>query len=170
MQHGKRMGVVAMWLLIAAMAWAGDAWRVSLGGLGPIRIEMPIDAALQQIRASGVGTVQEVVRQAEGEPYRHYDVMQSGRRLFTLEPAMNVVWRITIVSPDFKTSEGLGVGSPWPALTAAYPKLRVSPGAEGGACAVQLVPPGGLSFCFAEAKPAPTSRVQKVLLYSTSDL
>lgn len=165
-----RFGLCAFTLFVATAAGAGAAWQVSPSGIGPVRIGMPIAAALQQVRENGVGVVQEVVRQAEGESYRHYDVLQAGRRLFTVEPERDAVWRIAIVSPDFKTAEGHGVGSTLQSLAATYPKLRVTPGAEGGACGVHLVPPGGMSFCFTEAKPLPTSRVNKVLVFSTSDL
>jgi len=156
------------WFLASGVAVSESRpWILSPNGLGPIQIRMPMEQAIGF--AKGVGEVKETTVMAEGESQRQYDVMQGGKRLFSIEPARGGVDRITVWSATYRDVKGMGVGSTLAELKKVYPAITVNPG-EGFTCAFLSQGHSGNSFCFAGMKPGPSTPVHHVYIYSVDDL
>ena len=104
------------------------AFVLEKGRAGSISIGMPIEQVRQQVTD---GTeVKDTLLMQEGQQSTAY-LLHTGDRDKGLlieqqcEPDCQV-WRISVLSPDYKTAEGIGVGSSYGEVKAAYPITTVA--------------------------------------------
>ncbi|MHA6248845.1 mechanosensitive ion channel protein MscS [Pontibacter sp. CAU 1760] len=118
---------------------------IAKGRVGNIRIGMPIEQVRQEVPAGTV--VQDTLLRQEGMESTAYLLRTSGQQQGLLieqrcEPDCRV-WRINILSNDFKTAKGIGLGSKYSEVKAAYPIGTVAL-AEGNLVAISEE--SGMSF------------------------
>lgn len=114
--------------------------------VGNIKIGMPIEQVRQQI-ASGLA-IKDTTLQQEGMQSTAYVLYPKDKSKGILveqqcEQQGCRVWRISVLSPDFRTGKGIGVGSKYGELQKAYP-IRTVTFEEGNL--VALTPEAGMSF------------------------
>lgn len=143
--------------------WAAASWVISAQGVGPVRIGGPLAEAVVSMRA--IATPREVVRQMEGEAYRAVELWRENTLLMTVEPEGDTIWRIDIRAPEFRSADGLGVGSTLADIQKRYPKFRFFPG-EGITCGTPA-PKGGYSLCFTQPAPRTKDTVSRVLIFGS---
>lgn len=118
---------------------------IAKGRVGNIQIGMPIEQVRQEVPQGTV--VQDTLLRQEGMESTAYLLRTNGQQQGLLmeqrcEPDCRV-WRINIISNDFKTAKGIGVGSKYSEVKAAYPIGTVAL-AEGNLVAISEEP--GMSF------------------------
>lgn len=90
--------------------------------------------------------VNQIDRQLEGMPSPTLEVRRGRSLQMMAELQDGKVWRVVVVSPDYRTPEGVGVGTDAARLQRLY-----GPGKllreEGAVCATFAKAPG-MSFCF----------------------
>ncbi|WP_242927510.1 mechanosensitive ion channel protein MscS [Pontibacter vulgaris] len=112
---------------------------------GSIKIGMPVEQMRQNVPAAF--TITDTILNKEGQQYTAYVLKTAGEKRSLLveqicEPACKV-WRITVLSPDFKTASGIVIGSKYDEVRQKYKINYVSPG-EGIFVAVDEA--AGFSF------------------------
>lgn len=147
-----------------AATLTGTHWHIEANRLGPIRIGMPINEALQ---LAAVYTVKRVTKMTEGTRSTVYEVWYDAQLLFLLEPDCHAVWRIDVRSPEFRLGEvdGVGVGTPLARLQRRYPAMRFHAAADGETCGMLTGQPVGVAFCFRNPRPAPADTVDHVRIF-----
>lgn len=113
--------------------------------VGNIRIGMPIEQMREHV-ASGLNLTDTTLMQ-EGMQSTAYVLHPEGQpKGLLVEQACNPncqVWRISVLSPDFRTPEGLSVGSKYSELQQQY-TIKAVTFEEGNL--VALAPEAGMSF------------------------
>lgn len=145
----------------------GTEWHIEPTGLGPIRIGMPIDQALQSVAAAAF-SVKATSKMSEGTKSSVYEVSQGNKLLFTIEPDKKTVWRIDVRAPEFQI-DGVGVGTTLIQLKQRFPAARFHSAAGGEMCGMMMREPVGYAFCFKNLNPAPTSTIDHVRIFSTTN-
>ena len=115
------------------------------GRAGQVRIGMPIEEMRSQLPANQ--QIQDTTLQLEGQAYAAYIIRTPGNQKGMLveqvcEPDCQV-WRISIRNPDYRTAQGIGVGSKYGEVAQHYPVTYTSLG-EAGFVAVSEA--NGMSF------------------------
>jgi len=67
--------------------------------------------------------VKKEIIQLEGDDYDIYNVYENGEKIYAVEAGFDnpdIVWRISIYSPKFKTEKGIGVGSTFAEIKSKY--------------------------------------------------
>jgi len=118
---------------------------IGKGRAGNIRLGMPIAEVRQNVVEGTV--VNDTLLMQEGQQATAYVLHTSDKKRGLLieqqcEPDCQV-WRISVLSPDYKTPGGIGVGSKYSEVKAAYPISTVAL-AEGNFVAVS--DSAGMSF------------------------
>ncbi|MCJ8164462.1 mechanosensitive ion channel protein MscS [Pontibacter sp. E15-1] len=96
---------------------------IEKGRVGDVRLGMPLEEVRQQVALGTVVT--DTLLQMEGTASTAYLLRTDSQKKGLLveqhcEPRCTV-WRISVLGPDFKTSKGIGVGSKYSEVKAAYP-------------------------------------------------
>lgn len=115
------------------------------GQAGHVRIGMPVEEMRSQVPAGQ--QIRDTTLQLEGQQYTAYVIdspENEGGMLVeqVCEPNCQV-WRISIRNPDYRTAQGLGVGSKYSEVAQHYPIAYTSLG-EAGFVAVSEA--NGMSF------------------------
>lgn len=149
-----------------ATTMTGTHWHIDATGLGPIRIGMPVDQAVQ---VAGTFTVVPTSRSLEGSRSIIYEVRYNRQLLFIIEPDNATVWRIDVFTPEFRYGEvdDVGVGSTVAQLKQRFPAMRMNGAAGGETCGMVMPQPVGYAFCF-KGQPNATAGVTHVRIFSTN--
>jgi hypothetical protein len=101
-----------------------EKYQVKKGQVGNIKINMPVTDLINLIPSANL---QPVAITREGRGYQAYEINYSGKETQPgllveeiCEPACRV-WRIQVKGPEFKTPEGLGIGSTLGEVKKYYP-------------------------------------------------
>lgn len=133
--------------------------------VGNIRIGMPIEQMREQV-ASGL-SIKDTTLQQEGIQSTAYVLHPEGQRKgFLVEQSCKPecqVWRISILSTDFRTAQDISVGSKYSELQQAY-RIRTVTYEEGNL--VALAPDAGMSFIL-DHSPLPTDQLPKLTATTT---
>lgn len=104
---------------------AAEQYSLAPGRAGKVRINMPTDSLKKIIPAENLKAVQ---RELEGVPYTAYELRnaQNGNQLLLLaeESCANekcTIFRVRVLSPKFKTPQGIRVGSTFGEVQKTYP-------------------------------------------------
>lgn len=112
----------------ASTAPAPANFVVEKGHAGDIKVGMPIEQVRQNVTDGTV--VQDTMLNQEGQQSTAYLLHTSGQGKGLLieqlcEPDCKV-WRINVLSTDYKTPKGVGVGSKYSEIKQAYPIANVA--------------------------------------------
>ncbi|WP_299754133.1 mechanosensitive ion channel protein MscS [uncultured Pontibacter sp.] len=128
--------------------------------VGNISIGMPVEQMRKQV-ASGL-SIKDTTLQQEGIQSTAYVLHPEGQQKgLLIEQACNPkcqVWRISILSTDFRTAQDISVGSKYSELQQAY-NIRTVTYEEGNL--VALAPDAGMSFIL-DHSPLPTDQLPKL--------
>lgn len=99
-------------------------------GLFHIGEPAPDETSLSQAKYS----IKEITVFREGNPQKQFVVFKNGKDLLTFElpPNLSNIGDITVISPEFKTKEGIGIGSTIADFIKAYPNYKLWYSGEEG--------------------------------------
>jgi hypothetical protein len=120
-------------LTISLISFLYTAGLIESGSIDGIKIGMSINEFLN-IRKEQYIVKKEKI-QLEGDEYDIYNVYQNGKKVYAIEPDCEKeckIWRIWVYGRDFKTKEGIGVGSTLSDLKGKYTIKELSIEGEGG--------------------------------------
>ena len=130
--------------LITTTIITSDTDSASYNSVDGIYIGQKISEFIFQARQQY--DVKKEIMQLEGDDYDIYNVYENGEKIYSVEPVFDnpdVIWRVWIYSPKFKTEKGIGVGSTFAEIKSKYHIEYIQTEGEGGlGVSVKEVPIG----------------------------
>ncbi len=125
-------------------AYPWNNWVIQPGVLGKLIVGMDWDKAVN--KALYQGNIVVINKTENGQEIPVGVVKRRGHIFLVMEPVKGVLASIEIKSPDYKTEQGLGLGSGWEEVQQKNPDVKKEM-IDGKTCAHILGPDGKIIFC-----------------------